>query len=115
MGFDAVAITPWSFPIAIPAWKVAPALAYGNTVVWKPAEIVLLTAVHMVQALVDAGLSPGVLNLVLARGFDVGKVFAEGPEVEAISFTGSNTVGKSNQAQAIQCGKKVQFPSPTLR
>jgi aldehyde dehydrogenase (NAD+) len=66
------AITSWNFPIAIPAWKITPALAYGNVVVWKPAAIVPLTAVHMARALVDAGLPPGVLNLVFGRGAQVG-------------------------------------------
>src|SRR4029453_581622 len=61
-------ITPWNFPIAIPAWKIAPAIVYGNTVVWKPAEIVPLTSTHFATALSDAGLPDGVLNLVLARG-----------------------------------------------
>src|ERR1700687_1500053 len=66
------AITPWNFPIAIPAWKIAPALAYGNTVVWKPAELVPLTAVHFLQALVDAGLPARVLHLVPRRGAEGG-------------------------------------------
>lgn len=104
----AAAITPWNFPIAIPAWKIAPALAYGNTVVWKPAEIVPLTAVHFLQALVDAGLPPGVLNLVLGKGSDVGTVLTTHPDVDAVTFTGSNAVGRRIQAQAVEKGKKVQ-------
>ena len=103
------AITPWNFPIAIPAWKIAPALAYGNTVVWKPAEIVPLTAVHFLQALVDAGLPKGVLNLVLGKGSEVGKVLTTHAAVDAITFTGSNPVGRALQAEAIQHGKKVQL------
>jgi acyl-CoA reductase-like NAD-dependent aldehyde dehydrogenase len=103
------AITPWNFPIAIPAWKIAPALAYGNTVVWKPAEIVPLTAVHFLQALADAGLPPGVLNLVLGKGSEVGSVLTTHDDVDAITFTGSNPVGRALQAQAIQHGKKVQL------
>ncbi len=103
------AITPWNFPIAIPAWKIAPALAYGNTVVWKPAEIVPLTAVHFLQALVDAGLPPGVLNLVLGRGSEVGNVLTTHDGVDAVTFTGSNPVGRAIQMQAIQHGKKVQL------
>ncbi len=103
------AITPWNFPIAIPAWKIAPALAYGNTVVWKPAEIVPLTAVHFLQALVDAGLPKGVLNLVLGKGSEVGKVLTTHEAVDAITFTGSNPVGRALQAEAIQHGKKVQL------
>jgi alpha-ketoglutaric semialdehyde dehydrogenase len=66
------AITPWNFPIAIPAWKIAPAVAFGNTVVWKPAEIVPLTSTHFATALSDAGLPDGVLNLLLGRGSVVG-------------------------------------------
>lgn len=103
------AITPWNFPIAIPAWKIAPALAYGNTVVWKPAEIVPLTAVHFLQALVDAGLPKGVLNLVLGKGSEIGNVLTTHAAVDAISFTGSNPVGRALQAEAIQHGKKVQL------
>jgi aldehyde dehydrogenase (NAD+) len=102
-------ITPWNFPIAIPAWKIGPALAYGNTVVWKPAEIVPLTAVHLVEALVDAGLPPGVLNLVLAPAAAVGELLVTHGAVTAISFTGSNAVGRSIQRRATEHGKKVQL------
>ena len=76
-----VAITPWNFPIAIPAWKIAPALAYGNTVVWKPAELVPLTSVRLLQALLEAGLPEGVLNLVLGRGSVVGEALVTAPAV----------------------------------
>src|SRR6266567_5300981 len=103
------AITPWNFPIAIPAWKIAPALAYGNTVVWKPAELVPLTATHLLQALVDAGLPKGVLNMVLGRGSEVGEVLATHQAVDAITFTGSNVVGRALQSAAIRHGKKVQL------
>jgi aldehyde dehydrogenase (NAD+) len=103
------AITPWNFPIAIPAWKIAPALAYGNSVVWKPAEIVPLTAIHLVQALADAGLPSGVLNLVLGRGSEVGDTLTTHPGVDAITFTGSNQVGRAIQAKAVALGKKVQL------
>src|SRR6202163_1722493 len=103
------AITPWNFPIAIPAWKIAPALAYGNAVVWKPAELVPLTAVHLLQALVDAGLPDGVLNLVLGKGSEVGDVLVTHPAVHAITFTGSNSVGRALQKKATDKGKKVQL------
>ena len=103
------AITPWNFPIAIPAWKIAPALAYGNTVVWKPAELVPLTAVHLVRALADAGLPPGVLNLVLGRSSEVGETLVVHEGIEAISFTGSNEVGRRIQLQATERGKRVQL------
>ncbi len=102
-------ITPWNFPIAIPAWKIAPALAYGNTVVWKPAELVPLTAMHLLQALVDAGLPKGVLNMVLGKGSEVGEVLTTHEGIDAISFTGSNPVGRSIQLKATQHGKKVQL------
>jgi aldehyde dehydrogenase (NAD+) len=104
-----VAISPWNFPIAIPAWKIAPALAYGNTVVWKPAEIVPLTATHFLRALVDAGLPPGVLNLVLGKGSEVGDILVTHEAVDAITFTGSNSVGRRLQLQATELGKKVQL------
>jgi alpha-ketoglutaric semialdehyde dehydrogenase len=103
------AITPWNFPIAIPAWKIAPALVYGNTVVWKPAEIVPLTATHLAAALFDAGLPEGVLNLVLGRGSVVGDVVVAHELVDAITFTGSNTVGRALQLLATGAGKKVQL------
>ena len=104
-----VAITPWNFPIAIPAWKIAPALAFGNTIVWKPAEIVPLTAVHLASAFVDAGLPEGVLNLVLGRGSVVGDTLVTHARVEALTFTGSNPVGRSIQLKATEAGKKVQL------
>jgi acyl-CoA reductase-like NAD-dependent aldehyde dehydrogenase len=103
------AITPFNFPIAIPAWKIAPALAYGNTVVWKPAEPVPLTSVHLAQALIDAGLPAGVLNLVLGTGEEVGAVLPTHPAIDAITFTGSNAVGKLIGQQAVEQGKKVQL------
>ncbi len=103
------AITPYNFPIATPAWKLAPALAFGNTVVWKPAEVVPLTAVHLTQALIDAGVPDGVLNLLLGAGADVGTVLTIHDEVDAISFTGSTPVGAQVQREAAQRGKKVQL------
>jgi alpha-ketoglutaric semialdehyde dehydrogenase len=104
-----VAITPWNFPIAIPAWKIAPALAFGNTVVWKPAEIVPLTSTHLATALFDAGLPEGTLNLVLGRGSIVGDTLVTHGEVEAVTFTGSNPVGRAIQLKATATGKKVQL------
>ena len=103
------AITPYNFPIAIPAWKVAPALAYGNTVVWKPATQVPLTAVHLAQAFVDAGIPQGVLNLVLGGGSTVGPVLYRHDAVDAVTFTGSNSLGRSIQREAVDRGKKVQL------
>jgi aldehyde dehydrogenase (NAD+) len=103
------AITPWNFPIAIPAWKIAPALAFGNTVAWKPAEIVPLTSTHLATALVDAGLPDGVLNLVLGRGSVIGDTVVADERVDAVTFTGSNAVGLAIQRKAIESGKKVQL------
>jgi acyl-CoA reductase-like NAD-dependent aldehyde dehydrogenase len=103
------AITPWNFPIAIPAWKIAPAIAFGNTLVWKPAEIVPLTSTHFATALVDAGLPDGVLNLVLGRGSVVGDTLVTHDRVEAVTFTGSNPVGRAIALKATEAGKKVQL------
>jgi acyl-CoA reductase-like NAD-dependent aldehyde dehydrogenase len=102
-------ITPWNFPVAIPTWKVAPALAYGNTVVLKPAELTPLTAWHLVDVLEKAGLPPGVLNLLVGRGSQAGQELVENPLVKAISFTGSNEVGARIAAQATARGAKVQL------
>ncbi len=87
-------ITPWNFPIAIPAWKIAPALAYGNTVLFKPAGATPLTAHHLVTALVDAGLPPGVLSLVFAAGASVTDAWVASGAVNAVTFTGSEVVGR---------------------
>jgi alpha-ketoglutaric semialdehyde dehydrogenase len=103
------AITPWNFPIAIPAWKIAPAIAFGNTVVWKPAEIVPLTSTHFASALLDAGLPDGVLNLVLGRGSVVGDTLVTHDRVDALTFTGSNAVGRAIELTATEVGKKVQL------
>jgi len=102
-------ITPWNFPICIAAWKIAPAIAFGNTVVWKPAELVPLTAAHLLRALVDAGLPQGVVNLVLGKGSEVGEVITTHPDVAGISFTGSNAVGRALQAKAAAKAKRVQL------
>jgi aldehyde dehydrogenase (NAD+) len=90
-------ITPWNFPIAIPAWKLAPALISGNTVVLKPAELTPLTAANLARALTDAGLPAGVLNVVHGSGAVAGDALARDPRVAALSFTGSTAVGLSLQ------------------
>ena len=82
-------ITPWNFPIAIPAWKIAPALAYGNCVVFKPADLVPGSAQALAEIIIRAGVPAGVFNLVMGRGSVVGEAHAASPEVSAISFTGS--------------------------
>lgn len=103
------AITPWNFPIAIPAWKIAPALAYGNTVVFKPAGATPLTAHRFVEALIDAGLPAGVLNLVHAPGLAVAASWLVPGGVDALSFTGSEAVGRGLQAAAVATHAKVQL------
>lgn len=102
-------VTPWNFPIAIPAWKIAPALAYGNTVVVKPATATPLTAFRLVEALVDAGLPAGVLNLVFAPGAHVERAWLRRGGVDALSFTGSSQVGRRLQRHAVRAGIKVQL------
>jgi alpha-ketoglutaric semialdehyde dehydrogenase len=87
-------ITPWNFPIAIPSWKLAPALAYGNTVVMKPADLVPGSAWALADILQRAGLPKGVFNLVMGRGSEVGAVLLEDERVDAISFTGSVATGR---------------------
>ncbi|MGZ4628310.1 aldehyde dehydrogenase family protein [Oryzihumus sp.] len=89
----AALITPWNFPIAIPAWKMAPALISGNAVVLKPAELTPVSATHLATALTDAGLPGGVLNVVHGKGSVVGDALARDPRVGALSFTGSTAVG----------------------
>jgi acyl-CoA reductase-like NAD-dependent aldehyde dehydrogenase len=87
-------ITPWNFPIAIPAWKIAPALCYGNTVVFKPAELVPGSAHALSEIITRAGLPVGVFNLVVGPGSLVGQTLLEHPDVAAISFTGSVSTGR---------------------
>ena len=88
------AITPWNFPLAILSWKVAPALAMGNSVVVKPAELTPLTALALGELALEAGLPPGVLNIVPGKGSEVGEALIDHPLVRKISFTGSTEVGK---------------------
>jgi alpha-ketoglutaric semialdehyde dehydrogenase len=94
------AITPWNFPIAIPSWKIAPALVCGNTVVFKPAEDTPLLAERFVEIFEEAGLPPGVLNIVHGAGETVGDRLVRHPDVPNISFTGSREVGKLVQTNA---------------
>ena len=102
-------ITPWNFPIAIPTWKLAPAAAYGNTVVFKPSDLTPLCAVRLVEALAEAGLPPGVLNMVTGMPAEIGDALTSHAEVDAITFTGSNPVGRAIQAAAVPRGVKVQL------
>ncbi|MGE7941874.1 aldehyde dehydrogenase family protein [Lysinibacillus xylanilyticus] len=103
------AITPWNFPVAIPLWKIAPALVYGNTVVWKPSIESALTGKLIGELFQQAGLPKNVLNVVQGRGSKVGQVLLEAPEVKAITFTGSNSVGQSILDTAGSTNKKVQL------
>ena len=102
-------ITPWNFPIAIPAWKIAPALAYGNTVVMKPAELVPGCAWSLADILAKAGLPAGVFNLVMGRGAIVGETLVTHPDVAALSFTGSVETGRSIAAKAVARMAKLQL------
>ena len=101
-------ITPWNFPIAIPAWKIGPALICGNTLVFKPASGTPLSAVKLVEVFEEAGLPPGVLNLVTGPGSRVGNALVESPDVQAISFTGSTEIGTDIYSQGARLLKKVQ-------
>jgi aldehyde dehydrogenase (NAD+) len=88
-------ITPWNFPMAIPSWKLLPALVCGNTCVIKPAEDTPLSTLNLVQTLIDAGLPRGVVNIVFGFGPEAGAPLVEHPDVNAISFTGSSEVGRN--------------------
>ncbi len=102
-------ITPWNFPMAIPAWKIAPALAYGNTVVFKPADLVPGCAWALAEILAKSGIPAGVFNLVMGRGSVVGETLVNHPDVAAISFTGSVGTGRAIAAKAIMRMAKVQL------
>ncbi len=99
-------ITPWNFPVAVPSWKMLPALICGNTLVWKPAEDTPATAALFVKAFEDAGLPAGVINLVTGAG-DTGALLVEHPDVRIISFTGSTDTGLKVYTKAAALGKKV--------
>src|SRR3989440_2287016 len=101
-------VTPWNFPVAIPVWKIAPALVAGNTVVFKPATLTPATAVRIVELFAEAGIPPGVLNLVLGSGSEAGDEIINHPAVKAVSFTGSNEVGIRLYEEVSRRGAKVQ-------
>ena len=101
-------ITPWNFPIAIPAWKAAPALAFGNTVVMKPAGPTPATASALADILMEAGLPAGVFNLVIGRG-GVGQAIVDHPDVDGLSFTGSQSVGAGVTMGAAKRQARVQL------
>lgn len=104
-------ITPWNFPIAIPAWKIAPALAYGNCIVFKPADLVPATAHALSEIIIRSGVPAGVFNLVMGRGSVVGETMLRHKDVTAISFTGSVPTGRKVAATCIESSpmKKVQL------
>src|SRR6266850_310947 len=102
-------IAPWNFPAAIPAWKIAPALAYGNTVVFKPADLVPGMAHAIAKILIDAGIPKGVFNFVMGRGSVVGETLVNDRRVDAITFTGSVETGKQVAAKAVARMAKFQL------
>lgn len=105
----AALITPWNFPIAIPAWKTAAALAYGNCVVLKPSELAPAGAWILADIIASVGLPPGVFNIIMGNGAKLGHVLLSAPEVAAVSFTGSVPTGRHIAAQAIAGNKKLQM------
>lgn len=102
-------ISPWNFPVAIPVWKIAPALVYGNTVVWKPASEAAITASLVMACFHDAGLPAGVLNMIVGPGRVIGQKLAEHKDVQGITFTGSNQVGRLVGIAAASRGAKYQL------
>ncbi len=102
-------VTPWNFPIAIPSWKIAPALAFGNCVVFKPAELVPGSAWALTDILVRAGIPAGVFNLVMGRGSIIGAALVADPNIDGLSFTGSVPTGRGILQAAAPRGLKVQL------
>ncbi|MCV3273428.1 aldehyde dehydrogenase family protein [Roseobacter sinensis] len=102
-------IAPWNFPIAIPAWKIAPALCYGNTVVFKPAELVPGCAWALAEILSRSGLPKGVFNLVMGKGSVVGQAMLDAPELKGISFTGSQATGQRVAEASVRRQRKFQL------
>ncbi len=102
-------ITPWNFPIAVPSWKIFPALVAGNTIIWKPSPETPAISAAFVKAFEEAGLPAGVFNLLLAPGADVGKALVEHPDVRVISFTGSTTTGRAIAEMAGRHNKKLSL------
>src|SRR5438046_7111 len=102
-------ITPWNFPMAIPSWKIIPALVCGNTVVFKPATLTPLSALNLVKTLEEAGIPPGVVNLVSGGGGDVGNALLVSDAVRVVSFTGSTDVGRTVSKRAAPSFKRVHL------
>jgi len=101
-------ITPWNFPVAIPLWKIAPALIYGNTIVWKAAEQSSLSGYELMKLLAEAGFPKGVINYVSGRGSKLGPLLVEAAAIQAVSFTGSDVVGRDVAVRATKRGIKFQ-------
>jgi acyl-CoA reductase-like NAD-dependent aldehyde dehydrogenase len=101
-------VTPWNFPVAIPVWKIAPALVAGNTIVFKPATLTPESASLIAQCFIDAGLPPGVLNVVFGGGAEIGTAIVDHPAVRAVSFTGSTEIGLGVYRQAAARGIRAQ-------
>jgi aldehyde dehydrogenase (NAD+) len=102
-------IAPWNFPVAIPIWKMAPALIYGNAVVLKPASEVAVTAAKIMECFDEAGIPAGVVNMVTGKGSVIGQGIIDHPDINGITFTGSNTVGKQVGKGALNRGAKYQL------
>jgi acyl-CoA reductase-like NAD-dependent aldehyde dehydrogenase len=102
-------ITPWNFPMAIPSWKIIPALVCGNTVVFKPATLTPLSALNFVKILAEAGIPPGVVNLVTGGGEEVGNALLQSGDIRVVSFTGSTDVGRTVSQQSAPSFKKVHL------
>lgn len=102
-------ITPWNFPIAIPSWKIAPALIAGNCVVFKPAEDTPIMSLRLVQILEECGLPKGVLNMVFGKGAVAGEAIVKHPDVDVVSFTGSSVTGKLIATNAAPTLKRVSL------
>ena len=102
-------ITPWNFPIAIPAWKIAPALCYGNTMVFKPADLVPGCGWALADILARAGLPDGVFNLVMGHGSVVGEAILQSPDVDAVTFTGSVATGRHVARSCVDHMRKFQL------
>jgi aldehyde dehydrogenase (NAD+) len=102
-------ISPWNFPTATASWKIAPALAFGNAVIWKPANVTPASAVALTEIIARQDIPKGLFNLVMGAGRDVGQRLVESPKIDAISFTGSVPVGKGIASAAIQNLTKVQM------
>ncbi len=102
-------ITPWNFPVAIPIWKIAPALIYGNTVILKPAREAAVTAAKVMECFAEAGLPRGVVNMVTGSGSVIGQGIIDHPDINGITFTGSDAVGKQVGLGALKRGAKYQL------